>query len=86
MITFTFSGGLSYLGLKLYVNGVESTPHTATNAGTYTGMPNTSAPVVLGKLGSAPAGYLNGRLDQTRIWKGRVLTATEVLDIYNTLY
>jgi hypothetical protein len=85
MVTFTFSGGTSASNIKGYLNG---TLLSATNnvAGTYVAMSNTTAGVILGRLGSAASGYLNGRLDQTRIWKGRELTQSEITNIYTTLY
>lgn len=85
MVTFTFSGGTSASNIKCYLNAV---PLSGTNQtiGTYVAMSNTTAGVILGRLGSAASGYLNGRLDQTRIWKGRELTSGEVSNIYTTLY
>ena len=77
MITFTFSGGTAVSNLKASSNQT---------IGVYTGMTNTTAGVILGRLGSVASGYLNGRLDQTRIWKGRELTQSEITNIYNTLY
>jgi len=85
MITFTSSGGTSPTNIKGYLNGTLLTG-TNQSGGTYTGMANTTAGVILGRLGSAASGYLNGRLDQTRIWKGRELTQSEITNIYNTLY
>jgi hypothetical protein len=89
MVTVTSSGGTgttARAGLKAYVNGVEITSFANLGSGTYTGMANTSAGVVFGRQGNTGAGFLNGRLDQTRIWNGRELSASEVTDIYNTLY
>ena len=85
MITFTFSGGTTVGNLKAYLNGTLLSGSNQT-LGVYTGMTNTTAGVVFGRLGSAASGYLNGRLDQTRIWKDRELTQSEITDIYNTLY
>lgn len=85
MITFTFPGGTAVGNLKAYLNGTLLSGSNQTS-GVYTGMTNTTAGVVLGRLGNIAAGFLNGRLDQTRIWKGRELTPTEITDIYNTLY
>ncbi len=85
MITFTFSGGTAVSNLKAYLNGtLLSGSNQAT--GVYTGMTNTTAGVILGRQGNIAVGFLNGRLDQTRIWKGRELTQSEITNIYNTLY
>ena len=85
MVTFTFPGGTGVNNIKCYLN---STSLAATNqtAGSYTGMSNTTAPVILGRQGNIALGYFNGRLDQTRIWKARELTQTEITNIYNNLY
>lgn len=85
MVTFTSSGGTAPANIKGYLNGTLLTG-TNQSLGTYTGIANTTAGVILGRLGSAASGYFNGRLDQTRIWKGRELTSTEITDMYNTLY
>lgn len=85
MLTFTFPGGTSNLNIKLYKDAVAQTASNL-NSGVYVGMLNTTANVVLGRQGNVAAGFFNGRLDQTRFWKGRELTPVEVLDIYNTLY
>lgn len=85
MVTFTFSGGTSASNIKCYLN---ATALSGTNnvAGTYVSMSNTTAGVILGRLGSAASGYLNGRLDLTRFWKTRELTPTEITDILATNY
>jgi len=85
MITFTFPGGTTVGNLKAYLNGtLLSSSNQA--VGVYTGMTNTTAGVVLGRQGNIAAGFLNGRFDQTRFWKGRELTQSEITNIYNTLY
>lgn len=84
MVTFTFSGGTNRTGLKCYINGVDRTATAAAN--TYVSMSNTIAPLWLGRQGNLAASFFIGRLDQTRIWKGRVLNQTEIDEIFNTLY
>lgn len=85
MLTFTSSGGTAPANIKGYLNGTIMSG-TNQSGGTYVGMTNTTAGVILGRLGSATSGYLNGRLDQTRFWNGRELTSTEIANIYSTLY
>ncbi len=85
MITFTFSGGTTVGNLKAYLNGILLSGSNQI-AGVYTGMTNTTAGVVLGRQGNIATNFLNGRLDQTRIWKDRELTAAEIANIYTTLY
>jgi hypothetical protein len=84
MITITNPGSLLAIDIKAYLNGNLL---TGTNLGvSYAGMINTTANVVLGRQGNASGNFFNGRLDQMRIWKGRELSASEVTDIFNTLY
>jgi len=84
MVTLTFAGGTSRTGLKCYINSVERT--STALVGTYTSMSTSTASLWIGRQGNVGASWLNGRLDQTRIWKGRELNQTEITDIYNTLY
>ena len=84
MVTLTFAGGTSRTVLKCYINSVERT--STALVGTYTSMSTSTASLWLGRQGNVGASWLNGRLDQTRIWKGRELNQTEITNIYNTLY
>lgn len=86
MITFTFAGGIVATNIKGYLNGNLITSGSSPTVAGYTGMPNTVATVKFGRLGEAANNQLVGRLDQTRIWKGRELSASEITEIYNTLY
>jgi hypothetical protein len=86
MITFTFPGGTAAGNIKGYLNSNLITVASNQTVAGYTGMPNTVATVKLGRDGTAANNQLQGRLDQTRIWKGRELSASEITDIYNTLY
>ena len=86
MITFTFAGGIAATNIKGYLNGnIDTSGGVITVAG-YTGMPNTVATVKLGRIGGATTNQLVGRIDQTRIWKGRELNQTEITEIFNTPY
>lgn len=85
MVTVTFLGGTNPIGFKIYKNGVLLTGANGTT-GAYTGMTNTTAPIALGRQGNNAGTWLNARLDQTRFWKGRELTQSEITYIYNTLY
>ena len=73
-IVFTIGGGF----VKLYVNGVFNTSKVFNGV-----MPSSSSNLFFGKL---PVGgyeyYLNGFLDDIGIWN-RVLTATEITNLYN---
>ena len=73
-IVFTIGGGF----VKLYVNGVFNSSSVFTGV-----MPSSSSNLFFGKL---PVGgyeyYLNGFLDDIGIWN-RVLTATEITNLYN---
>lgn len=85
LVTFTHTGSNMNGDIKIYLNGVLCTA-TYANTGTYTGISNTSAGLVLGRIGNSSSGYFNGRMDKLRIWKGRELTQTEITNIYNTQY
>lgn len=69
-------------GWTLYINGASVTTSDASGAGTVSTM-DTSEPLKLGgKNTSNQNKYLNGALDDLRIFS-RVLTAAEVAGIYN---
>ena len=68
--------------IKIYTNGIDLGTSVA-NIGTYTSMPVTLQDVNIGVLNSIGALYLNGELDETYIYNGRVLSSAEALDIFN---
>ena len=80
----TYDGSATAVGIKLYLNG-SSVALTDISGGTYTGMANTGALLWLGAGGWNPGNHsLDGKMDETHIWRNRELTAAEVTDIYNT--
>ena len=75
-IVATYDGTKNLAGMKIYVNGVrQATIQSST--GTYTGMPNTTNHVVIGKPGWANANHFAGIVDELRI-DGVVRTADEI--------
>lgn len=85
MVTLTFAGGTSVTGINAYKNASLLTGTNQTS-GTYTGMINTSANVILGRQGNVSSGFFNGRMDKLRAWKNREMSSTEITNIYNTQY
>ena len=82
--TFTYDGSATFAGLKIYIDGVSQSL-TNNSSGTYTGMINGTQDVNIGSQSWQPsAASFEGKLDETHIWKNRELTASEVLDVYNT--
>lgn len=79
-IVGTYSGTEATTGLKIYINGVQSDTNDVT-AGSYTGMSDTASPLTVGS--AVGAEYLNGRVDDTRIYQ-RALTDTEVAILYSS--
>jgi len=84
-VVITYSGSKTAAGIKIYVNGSAQTLTTG-SAGTYTGMPNgTSTMGFLNANWSPGIGEkLDGKIDEAGIWKNRELTASEVLELYNS--
>lgn len=84
-IVYTDDGTKTNAGMKMYINGVLQTT-TNLNSGTYTGMPNGSS---ITRMGDASFGLStltrhNGYIDETAIWKNRILTQSEVTSLYNS--
>lgn len=66
-------------GMKMWING---TLQTATDA--FAGTPNNESMGVGCQLrAGACIGYDTGNIDELGIWVGRILTTTEILEIYN---
>jgi hypothetical protein len=78
-VAATYSGSETSAGMKLYINGVQSDTANS-NAGTYTGMANGTAPVTIAKYLS---GSLAGKMDEVRIYS-RELSAAEVTKLYSS--
>jgi len=83
-ITATYSGSETAAGLKLYVNGVLQTT-TNTLTGTYTGMPNGTSNVIMGKAAWFDGLRLNGYLSKLYFFNSE-LTATEVMLLKDSTY
>lgn len=83
-LTFTYDGRggtNAYLGVKIYVNGVEVST-TASTTGTYVGMnPNYNFPLLIAQ-DADEADELDGQVSEFAVW-GVALSNSEVLAIYN---
>ncbi len=78
----TYSGNEASSGFKMYLNGSQIN-FTGSSGGTYTGMSNTAAPAVVGALNiGADPEYFDGKLDELVVFKDRVLTDSEILNMY----
>jgi hypothetical protein len=81
-LVVTYDGSKLFSGIKIYVNGVEQTL-TNLNVGTYTGMTNTTTTPLIGNVQIPNAGEaMSGMIDELYIYKNRVLSATEVSEVY----
>tara|TARA_R110000772_G_scaffold54916_2_gene125343 strand:- start:70 stop:1488 length:1419 start_codon:yes stop_codon:yes gene_type:complete len=81
---YHFAGTVKHstLEILMYVDGVSV--GTRNDVGTYTGMTATVSPVTFGMIGWGINYELNGRMDEVKFWKGRALTSSEILEVYNT--
>lgn len=77
----TYNGSGIDTGVNLYLNGVLQ-PISNANVGTYTGMPNNSYPVALGRDIRYTAYASTGKMDELTIWN-KELTQEEITEIYN---
>lgn len=82
LVTCVYNGNEATAGLSIYFNGANQAV-TPTTGGVYTGMSNTTADVVIGKMGWTSGGYFNGSIDEVSIFN-TALTATQVKEIYNS--
>lgn len=75
--TFTYDGAGLETGLKIYINKVESQT-VQTEAGTYVGMANGTGRFTIARrdLAATPY-YLNGLLDEVKLWN-KELTQSEI--------
>lgn len=80
-IVVTYDGSEASSGFTLYLNG-SAIAATTGSAGSYSGMTNTTSPVTIGKV-YTNAGYLDGDLGDTLVWKDRELTSDEVKQLYD---
>jgi len=73
-------------GTRLYIDGVEVETGTGFETGTYTGMPNTTNDLFIGADSQSPTGTdIDAELNRTYFWKGREMSAAEMLDISDEL-
>lgn len=84
MVTITDNGNFA-TGGNIYVNGNLCTI-TTTPGATPSAMSNTNTPLYIGRSGGATPRRFGNRIDNFRMWKNRLLTQTEITNIYNTLY
>ena len=83
-LAITYDASKAATGFKGYINGTEATLIT-NSSGTYVAMNNYGAALKLGcRWDNNGVNNLNGKLEQPAIWNGRVLSASEVSEIYNS--
>lgn len=84
-IFITYDGSGDASGLTMKVNNVTAS-FAPVETGTYTGMPNTTQPMILGQQADALTGAnrYSGKMDILRMWKGYVVTDTEKTTLYNS--
>ena len=80
-IGISYSGSESPAGIKLFINGVEDTGATKASSGSYTGMSNTTAPLLIGSRSTGE--FLKGKIGTIKIYSGRVLNPGEFAQEYN---
>ena len=81
-VVCTYDGSKNFSGLKVYVNGTLQTI-TNLSIGTYTGMPNTATtPLIGNRVNNYSNEAFSGIIDEGYIYKNRILTATEVSEVY----
>jgi hypothetical protein len=79
-IVATYNGSETNLSLKLYVNGAES-QNAYVSAGSYVGMSDTIAPVIIGYAGFNPTLDYYGDMDEVMIFN-RSLNSSEIKELY----
>lgn len=82
-LVFTYDGSKSQNGIKIYVNGSLVTTTNIINGG-YAGMTNGTSSLGLGKNQLTNTEFFNGKMDNVRMWKYRVLTAEDISSFYNS--
>lgn len=81
-VVCTYDGSKTFSGLKVYINGVLQTV-TSLGTGIYTGMTNTATtPLIGNRVNNYSNEAFDGIIDETYIYKNRILTAPEVSEIY----
>ena len=81
-IVVTYDGSKLFSGIKIYINNVLQTS-TNLGVGTYTGMMNTNlTPLIGNRINNFSNEAMSGMIDELYIYKNRVLSATEVSEVY----
>ena len=84
-IFITYDGLGDASGLKMRVDDTAAS-FSASETGTFTGMSNTTQPVILGQQSDdlTGANRYSGKMDILRIWKGYEVTESEITTLYNS--
>lgn len=81
-VVCTYDGSKTFSGLKVYINGTLQTL-TSLGIGIYTGMPNTATtPLIGNRVNNFANEAFSGVIDESYIYKDRVLSGLEVSEIY----
>ncbi len=80
-VAFTYDGSKAATGLIMYMNGAVSASNSVADA-TYAGVKVTSQVMNIG-ASTSPSQYFNGSIADIKIYKGKALSATEILADYN---
>ena len=79
----TYDGSGAGTGIELYFDGSNDTA-TQAGVGTYTGMAGSTQGLAIGARYSNTYGiFFTGDMDNVRIYKDKVLTASEVTELFN---
>ena len=78
-MTGTYDGGEAHAGLKLYIDGVDTSGSTSA-VGSYVGMIAGSSDVGIGSKIWTSGGFFTGQLDEVIIWN-KELTQAEIIGI-----
>jgi hypothetical protein len=84
-VAFTYNGNMTLEGCSAYVDSSSKSITDYNSAGTYTGMTNTNAPMMMGAhwTGSEYNYEFWGNLDEVKLYTDRVLTSNEISRRYN---
>lgn len=84
-IIVSYDGSGNASGLKMAIDNVDAS-FNASETGTFTGMPNTTQPLILGQQSDDLTGTnrYSGKMDILRVWKNYELTDEEKTDLYNS--
>lgn len=80
-IVATYSGNGANTGIEIWIDKVKKTL-TRSGAGSYTRMANSTAKVVVGKLGFSDSLYISDYIKQLKIYN-YVISEVQITDLYN---